>query len=209
MGIVSLRRSAFTLIELLVVVAIILILAGISLRIIPMINNKTATARTMAVLETVKCALGAYYSTYGSYPNVSSVTSTSPDKMPGNPPQDDKSSPGLTKYIMTGTEFGNVSDPMRGFFNSEASRWQYVWKKLVDDGRVYSDVPTNLIYSFQEGYSWKDWTNKNVSIRDGWDRTIRYQYYNSNNIEGYRLWSLGPNGSDENGGGDDILVTFQ
>ena len=200
----------FTLIELLVVIAIILILMGISLRVLATVNRKTATARTMMILETVKSALGAYYSTYGSYPNIGGVRSLSPYRLPNSPPANDGSFRGLTCYLMSGREqqlfsSGSATPPMTGFFNSEAGRWEHCWKQAVRDDRVHYWAATN---SAQEGYSWKDWTNMYVTFRDGWDRELQYEYFSSNGVDGYRLWSVGQNGVNEMGGGDDVLVTF-
>jgi len=39
---------------------------------------------------------------------------------------------------------------------------------------------------------------------DGWGRPFRYVYPGAHNIESFDLYSIGPNGTDENGNGDDI-----
>ena len=195
------RRRAFTLIELLVVVAIILVLAGISLKVLAVVNRKTATARTVMVLEQVKGALGAYYATYGSYPNVTNMYSSAPYKMPSTLPPDAKTSRGLTAYIMSCYSKYNTSPETMAFFNQEARRWDYYWEKIGD--RAYYTSPTNKMGSAGSMYLW---TNAAVTILDGWDREIRYCPITTNNQEGYRLWSVGADGT--NGSSDDIVVTF-
>ena len=40
-------------------------------------------------------------------------------------------------------------------------------------------------------------------LEDGWGRAVRYRITE----EGYRLWSVGSNGVDEEGEGDDLLHT--
>jgi prepilin-type N-terminal cleavage/methylation domain-containing protein len=203
-----LSQCAFTLIELLVVVAIILILAGISLKVMSIVGRKTATARTLMVLEQVKGALGAYYATYGSYPATSNMNSIAPYKRPSTeiPEMDASTKRGLTSFIMSGnklSDFKNYPETL-SFFNSEARRWEYYFDKLGD--RIVISSPTNRASS---SGSWYIWTNASVTIKDGWEREIKYSPMATNNQEGYRLWSVGADGVNNNGGGDDVEVTFQ
>jgi general secretion pathway protein G len=44
----------------------------------------------------------------------------------------------------------------------------------------------------------------NSLIRDSWDGPYKYVRPGTHNPRGYDLWSFGPNGRDENGGGDDV-----
>ena len=198
-------RASFTLIELLVVVAIILILMGLTLKVMSMVNRKTATARTLVVLEQVKGALGAYYSTYGSYPAVSGVASVAPYKLPSNPPDNMRTSRGLTACIMSGynfSDFKNYPQTM-AYFNQDARRWDYYFDKIRD--MIYIGSPTNR--DTGAGGSQYTWTNASITILDGWGREIRYSPLSTNNQEGYLLWSLGSDGS--NGTSDDVVTTFE
>lgn len=201
------RRSlaSFTLIELLVVVAIILVLAGISLKVMSLVSRKTASARTIMVLEQVKGALGAYYATYGSYPAVTNMGSTAPYKLPLTDPADMRTSRGLTCFIMSGYNLSDFKNYPRtlAFFNADARRWDYYFDKLGD--RITIGAPTNRATG--AGGSQYTWTNASVSIRDGWDREIQYRPITTNNQEGYRLWSVGVDGVS--GNSDDIVVTFE
>jgi type II secretory pathway pseudopilin PulG len=195
--------ASFTLIELLVVVSIIIVLSGISLKVMSMVGRKTATARTVMVLEQVKGALGAYYATYGSYPSVTNAGAVAPYKLPSTLPPNMNTSRGLTACIMSGhnvSDFKNYPGTL-AFFNPEARRWDYYFEKLGD--RVRVDAVTNKAGAFGSIYTW---TNVTVTIWDGWDRDIRYSPLTTNNQQGYRLWSVGADGA--NGTADDIVVTF-
>ena len=59
-------KNFFTLIEILTVAAIIAILAGISVGVIGLINNKTAEAKTQATIKALELALGQYKSDNGN-----------------------------------------------------------------------------------------------------------------------------------------------
>lgn len=183
------RRGSFTLIELLVVVAIILLLLGMSLKIMSVINRKATTARTIWILEQVKNSLGAYYSTYGSYPPVSFVgyeyEKTPMSELPALPPSMNWKT-GMVYYIYSADKH-----------NPEAAPWQHYLKDIGSYGMTE--------YSNRIGAAWIFWSNKTHSIADAWDRGI---YYRSDppDYQRYLLWSAGPNGTDEGGGGDDIGV---
>ena len=63
-------NRAFTLIELLTVIAIIAILAGITLGVIKGVNERSAIGRAKAELSVLSQALEAYKLQYGDYPRV-------------------------------------------------------------------------------------------------------------------------------------------
>ena len=188
------RRSlaSFTLIELLVVVSVILILAGISLKVMSVVGSKTGTAKTLMVLEQVKNALGGYYLVFGSYPPVDRVDSTAPDKQPASLTNNIDCFRGLTAYLLSGKD-GSAST--RAFCNPEATKWEHYL-----DGVYSAASPTN---SFQQGMSMMDLTNRTYTINDGWGKRIHYSV--APDLQSYTLWSEGPTGSTN----DDIYVTFQ
>ena len=63
------EKQFFTLIEILTVAAIIAILAGISVGVIGLVNNKNAEARTQATIKALELALGQYKADNGNiYP---------------------------------------------------------------------------------------------------------------------------------------------
>ncbi|MEI6516555.1 MAG: type II secretion system protein [bacterium] len=186
------RHGGFTLIELLVVVAIILILMGITFNIIGVATRKAGQAQTMQILEQVKNALGAYYTTYGIYPPVSSVyyeyENQSVASMP-TPPDDLHYTTGLVYYIFNGA----YHNP-----DAEAARWQHYLEGIGGMGMpIYSN--NGGAFNFQ-------FTNSCHTISDAWGSEIHYQCIPPD-YQQYRLWSEGPNKEDNGGGGDDIGVT--
>lgn len=194
------RRKSFTLIELLVVVAVILILVGISLRIMQLVNRKGAISRTTWILEQVKNALAGYYASYGSYPPSdkydnrygSSVSYIHVEEMPAgyDSCRDWHTSTGLVFYLTR---------------VDEAGRWSHYIKDpdVVPNETGRSPI-TNATYALGPI---PPFTNIYESIHDAWDVELRYVCTAGNGYQGYRLWSVGPNNKDENGGGDDLGVT--
>jgi prepilin-type N-terminal cleavage/methylation domain-containing protein len=187
------RRSSFTLIELLVVVAVILILMGISLKVMGIVNRKASTGKTTWILEQVKNALGAYYSLYGTYPPVDSVAFVYEGSIPSPtevliPASTAGWSTGLVYYIYS----------TDSHHNQEAKPWQHYLEGI---GGIDTDPKTNITIGAWRG----GFTNKIHSISDAWGQTLRYKSYPPD-YQRFLLYSIGPNGSDQSGGGDDIGV---
>lgn len=94
-------KNFFTLIEILTVAAIIAILAGISVGVIGLINNKTAEAKTQATIKALELALGQFKAENGHIfvPAGYNVSSPAPVKLtlPKDPPADLKGT--LFKYL--------------------------------------------------------------------------------------------------------------
>jgi len=185
----SLRRNAFTMIELLVVVAVILILMGISLKMMSVVSNKTGTAKTLYVLEQTRNALDAYYATIGTYPNTTVVKydrfngvgkSSWPIDISTNIPD----IRGLTYYL--GTE------P-----NARAASWQKFASTVIVPLPAHTNSP--VYYGAAAIKS----TNSVDSIIDAWNREI--VYVPNANCDGYTLYSVGPDGAA--GTKDDIGIT--
>jgi type II secretory pathway pseudopilin PulG len=192
-----LKRS-FTLVELLVVVAVILILFGISLRIMSLVNRKAGVARTTWILEQVKNALGAYYTSYGTYPPGDRAANgyTSVDYVIINqfPSAGDYStctnwglSTGLVFYLK---------------YVSDAPRWDHYITFVPNGGG--GAVITNATYS---GGFVPPFTNTVQSIVDAWGTKLIYVSSGTDGYQNFKLWSCGPNGTDNSGGGDDLGVT--
>lgn len=187
------RSRAFTLIELLVVVTVVLILAGISMKVMSAAGNKAAVAKTNLVLEQVKNALAGYYLAYGAYPPVSNVKSVAPYKQPASLLNDPSLTRGLTAYLLTGKEGTALT---KAYFNPEAAKWEHYL-----DGIYSKSTGTNGV---QQGMSMIDVTNMNYTINDGWGNEIKYSSPGPD-YQSYTLWS----GGGDSGSADDIYVTFQ
>jgi hypothetical protein len=64
----------------------------------------------------------------------------------------------------------------------------------------YNESPREQYTEPQNG------SNEPINAADGWDRPVCYRCPGPVHKRGWDLWSCGPNGVDEQGGGDDILV---
>lgn len=71
------RPGAFTLIELLIVVAIIAILAGLTISILGVVQGKGARSRAQTEVASVSAAIDSYFLDRGSYPPMDSGASNS------------------------------------------------------------------------------------------------------------------------------------
>ena len=67
------RRGAFTLIELMVVVAVIAILAGLTLATLGNVNRKGAESRARSEVAALAAAIDAYRLEFGAYPSNQTV----------------------------------------------------------------------------------------------------------------------------------------
>jgi prepilin-type N-terminal cleavage/methylation domain-containing protein len=194
------QRRAFTLVELLIVVAIVMILAGISFKIMGLVGNRSGVAKTTMILEQVRNALGAYYGTYGSYPPVNEVRTEAPYMQPLAMTNNPFLLRGLTAYLMTGRldSNGGTTPPMtQAYMNPEAARWEhYLSFALANRGGTI----TNLV----QGANVMDYTNAGFRILDAWGCDIRY-VGTPPDYQSYLLWSEGPTGNTN----DDIYVTYQ
>jgi prepilin-type N-terminal cleavage/methylation domain-containing protein len=70
-------RAAFTLIELLVVVAVIAILAGLTLSTLGYVNKKGAESRARSEVAALSAAIEQYKLEFGAYPRMDQPASTS------------------------------------------------------------------------------------------------------------------------------------
>jgi len=73
--------AGFTLIELLVVVAVIAILAGLTLTIMGGVQRKSASSRAVAEVASVAAAIDSYYLDNGSYPPMDPGTNRSTEAL--------------------------------------------------------------------------------------------------------------------------------
>jgi len=179
------RRSlaSFTLIELLVVIAVILILVGISLKMLSVVTRKAGVSRTLYVLEQTRNALEAYYVAVGSYPNTSEIIYKR--SVGQNSTAFDISSQ-LADAEIRGVSF---------YLGYDTSNPRYAtWRKFVMEvspAVIAQVAKTNLLFG-KPGFDTITTTNKTDAIADAWSRWLIYRP--NANCDGYVLFSLGPDG---------------
>jgi prepilin-type N-terminal cleavage/methylation domain-containing protein len=208
------RSTGFTLIELLMVVVVILMLSALLFRVAGLVGDKTMRAKAMADIQNLQNALNEYMAEYGTYPPTSEVayeyenTNMQPPvlvyqkKDPDNPLTDSELGYryGLVAHLYErhrGTQdmpynFDTDRD------NSAKQRWAHYLKELNLQGGSIGHENTD--YNSTQYYS-----NSVLTILDPWNRDFRYQ--SNPPYLSYRLWSTGPDGSDNTG--DDISSTSQ
>jgi prepilin-type N-terminal cleavage/methylation domain-containing protein len=183
-----LRQCAFTLIELLVVIAVILILMGISLKMMSIVSNKTGISKTLFVLEQTRNALDAYYAAVGTYPNTTAIPY---DRFIGNT--------NSWGFDASGTipEVKGLSYYIGYEAHPRAASWQKFATTVIVDVGSYTNAVS------KPGFDKIVTTNKVNSIRDAWGHDIVYTP--NANCDGYVLSSLGLDGQTNTA--DDIGIT--
>ena len=128
----GLKGRGFTLIELLVVVAVIAILAGITLGAMGGVQQKAARERTKAEIAAIADALESYRSQRGDYPRLS----------PGQP----------VPYDAVGGYLANEKIPVRGNALLDPFGGEYLYAFPGRNNRVGFDLwstagaPTNEVH---------------------------------------------------------------
>jgi len=176
------RKRGFTLVEMLTVIVIILILGGITMRLMALVNRKTALARASSDLERVKSALTEYYAAYGCYPPVDKVDDEgSLAEGSARPAEGFGYSDGLVTYLF------KEDDENQERWAKYLSGWPNSWAKAYAgaSGGDYGNVV---------------WSNLYRTILDPWDRS--YIYQSTPPYQSFTLYSLGPDGKA--GTGDDV-----
>jgi prepilin-type N-terminal cleavage/methylation domain-containing protein len=178
------RRGAFTLIELLVVIAVILILLGISLKMMSVVTRKSGIAKTLYVLEQTRNALEAYYATVGSYPN---TTTNSYECCTGQSSAGFDASAKIKANEVYGLTYYLGYQPL-----PRAASWQKFVRNV--NPAVISTVGSHTNGMINEvGFDGIMTTNSVMAIRDAWDHNIIY--FPNATCDGYTLYSAGPDGN--------------
>jgi len=167
-------RRGFTLVELLTVIVIILILGGITMRLMALVGRKTGIARAAGDIERIKHALTEYYAVYGCFPPAGRMDRQfeAPGLGPaGAPFGGTRFYDGLTTYLF--------NDP-----NQER------WAKYLDG---WPSDPYVLHLGNTEVGRPLIWSNRLWTIRDPWNNS--YIYTSSVPYQTYLLFSAGPDGN--------------
>ncbi len=173
-------KRGFTLIEMLTVIVIIAILAATTMKLMVLVNQKTAKSRAAGDLERIKQALTEYYASYGCFPPVSGMVweyagPAGPAAIPdGGMGYRD----GLATYL---------------FNDTQKDRWSKYLVGLQSPG-------SHGCVGDSAGYGRVTWTNSTLTIADPWGKD--YQYSTVDPYQAYKLFSLGPDGSANTG--DDV-----
>lgn len=175
-------KRGFTLIEMLTVIVIIAILAATTMKLMVLVNQKTAKSRAAGDLERIKQALTEYYASYGCYPPDTKGIMVWEFARPTGP----AATPDTGMGYRYGLSFYLFADPQK-------DRWSKYLVGLSTPGFV----PHN---ENSAGYGRVTWTNDTITIADPWGRN--YQYSTVDPYQAYKLFSLGPDGSANTG--DDV-----
>lgn len=201
-------RNAFTLIEMLVVVAIIAILFGLSLAAYSGVNSRARISATQTTIETMKQALESYSNDFGDYP-------------PSNPKRAGLTGNGsndgiecLVRCLTTTKKNGPYGESL--FQDKQLENIDNDTTTKNGPSSSYS-VPTlhELVDAWGQPFIYlhnKDYkkghfvtlitdkgTERSAVKGAKSEKTGQYQ-----SLTSFQIWSVGPNGKNENGGGDDI-----
>jgi prepilin-type N-terminal cleavage/methylation domain-containing protein len=173
--------KAFTLIELLTVIAIIGILAAITLSVSKGVRTRALQSRTKAELAVISQALEAYKRQYGDYPQTGAKTAAKPDSLPALGNITDAYSQAALFNALMG-KLGPKLTPLNGKTFIDLSRFTLERTELPDPANTAA-VDNGLL--------------------DPWGRRYLYVYKNSGSpadwkSDSYVLFSAGPDGIVKN-----------
>jgi prepilin-type N-terminal cleavage/methylation domain-containing protein len=197
------RKKGFTLIELLMVVVVILMLSALLFRVAALVGDKTMRAKAVADIQNLQNALNEYMAEYGTYPPTAGVAYEFED-IGKQPPvlrhhkfDEDKtlSDGGLGyQYGLVAHLYNRDRGTQELTYNSDTGRdkaakerWAHYLREIKTAGGWVGH--TNSDYNSTQFYS-----NSYLTILDPWNRDFRYQ--SQPPYLSYRLWSSGPDGTD-------------
>lgn len=202
--------SGFTLVEILVVVAIIGLLAGLILPSLMSAGGKAKITETSFLIEKITAALQTYEHDWGDYPptslkhygaftnnindGIESLVVHLADKSKGTPyfEPEEKHLANLDKDDIP------ASFPVNWYFGDRQAR------------EIMDSWGNPLVYFHNRDYASPKSHMRTYKLASGRSRrgfapgkskkTATYHSWSS-----YQIWSVGPNGENENGEGDDIV----
>jgi prepilin-type N-terminal cleavage/methylation domain-containing protein len=198
------RREAFTLIELLIVIVVIGVLAGMSFKLVRLAARKADKAATTTKLEKVSDALNEFSAEFGIYPPVNFVSyefettnkqhAVATIKMWENPGIGPLFNMGLVAYLEkrdNGVYHTNdpdwIPDTARGLLAK--ARWSVFLEGVISGGDGVGHALN--IAGVESGTRY---TNDVRTIFDSWGNELKYECDPPQLT--YRLWSVGPDGTD-------------
>jgi prepilin-type N-terminal cleavage/methylation domain-containing protein len=176
-------RRGFTMVEMLTVIVIIGMLAGITMKLMVYVNEKTAKARAASEIERIKHALIEYYSVYGIYPPCNGIAWEYERDIPWAKPDEGMGYyDGLATYLF--------DDPQK-------TKWSHFVDGLADNDTV-------LHSGSQAGAGVMAWSNNFCTLLDPWER--EYMYTTIDPYQAFKFYSKGPDGVA--GNGDDVGIKW-
>ena len=191
---------AFTLIELLVVVMLIIILAGITLRVTVFINQRTGVNKAAVDLERLKHALIEYHSVYGVFPPVNWV-----NIMRQNYPKWE------TMEWVYSQLWPNIYMDHLNYTGLSYYLWSPKYEPNRQRWATYVEGMQSLIIRWESNKiggalggsgGWATYSNYVSSCLDPWGRAYYYESFDP--YQSFRIWSRGPTDITE----DDIGITW-
>ena len=186
------RQRGFTLMELLVVMTIIAILAALSVPVANAVMKRARLMRATHMALELRKAVGTYSAEYGRYPVARDNGSQSARDAEVETDQ------ALMNVLLASDE---ASGP--GGLNPRGLPFISANRASSDrnprDGMVYTPTGGGTLYD--------PWGNLYRLIIDV-DRNNRCKVPSGDGVvaKDVLVWSLGPNGKDDRGGGDDVIV---
>lgn len=201
------RAHGFTLIELLVVMGIIALLAGIAIPTIMSVRTAAKKSATGSTLQQMRLAMETYSGDFGDYP---------PSTLRDCGVKTNKLNDGIESLVacfltekQNGPYFDFSSDRL---INTDNDRVANFNKSTNRSGKAYEfsdEWGRPFIYFHNRDYERPQVANRyildaaskrRISAKPQKDEKTD----NWHGLFSYQIWSVGPNGRNENGGGDDI-----
>ncbi|MBI1871718.1 MAG: prepilin-type N-terminal cleavage/methylation domain-containing protein [Chlamydiae bacterium] len=184
------RKKAFTLVEVLIVLSIMGVIMSLLLGAVLKARGKVKLSKVHVLMDSISAALRMYADDFGDYPPDNSLLNLS------NP------SSAECLYYYLGATFirgrnssVNAGPYMR--FKGEELRAVADKSSCDFDGDGFGDDPTKEIID--------PWENKTSQNPDGKQILIYHKIPTHNpSLNKFELYSIGPNGVNDNGSGDDV-----
>ena len=170
------NKQSFTLIEMLVVMVIIVVLAGLLLPVVQVAKTSADQARARENIHQMAAAFRAYFSEFGRWPSNTISLATISGAPAGS----------TDSYIPTNF-FANTSS---------ITFYDYSTKDILTNTTCKCFL---LVDPWKNPYVVRLDTGYTGSVKNPFDNSTPLQW-------GFAIWSMGPDGTNDNTGGDTSLV---